>query len=93
MSEATDQVEALSPECEAYLASQELYSTANPKIEYIEAKLYTIDGEYVGAVSSTIELRDLKYLLKIWRSAYDRGFDAGKAPKQFEIRAVLGINT
>jgi hypothetical protein len=93
MSEPTDQIEALSSECEAYLASQELYSTANPKIEYVEAKLYTSDGQYIGAVSSRIELRDLKYLLKIWRDAYKRGFDAGKAAMQHEIRAVLGINT
>lgn len=91
MSEPTEQAEALLPECEAYLASQELYSTADPKINCVRVKIYTIDGEFVTKVSSSICLFDLQSLVQLRRHEYARGMEAGKVAKQYEIRTVLGI--
>lgn len=91
MSESTLQIEALSPECEVYLASQELYSTADHKIDCVQAKIYTLDGEFVTKVSASISLFDLRSLVELKGREYTRGFEAGKSAKQHELRAVLGI--
>lgn len=91
MSEQAQQIEALSPDCEAYLASQEFYSTADPKMDCVRVKLYTNDGEFVTKVSASICLFDLQRLIRLRKREFDRGIEAGKLAKQHEIRAVLGI--
>ena len=93
MSEPTEQVEALSTECEAYLASQDLYSTAEPRIDRVLAKIYTIDGDFITEVSSSICLFDLQSLLQLRAREFARGMEAGKVANQFEIRAVLGFSS
>ena len=93
MSEPTEQIEALSPDCEAYLASHELYSTADLKIDDVRVKIYTINGEFVTKVSSSICLFDLQSLVQLRKREFARGMEAGKVAKQHEIRAVLGISS
>ena len=91
MSEPTAQMEALSPECEAYLASQEMYSTADPKSDCVRANIYTAEGDLLARVNAEIGLFDLQAILRVQRNEYARGFEAGKSAKQQEIRSVLGI--
>jgi hypothetical protein len=84
------QPSALAPDCEAYLAANDFFSQAD-SFDELRVKIFSNDGHYMLTVSSSIGQFDLQAMIVLQKREFARGIEAGKAAKQHEIRAALGL--
>lgn len=88
MSEVERHVENFSPDCEQYLAEQNMYSLADHKDETDPVDIFTIEGHpVIIQVRRDISLCDLQRLIEHGREQYTKG----RADLQVELARLLGF--
>jgi hypothetical protein len=84
----TDYTLLLSPECEDYLASQELYGVQSV-LRVDEVCIHDTDGDRVFTVTKTIDVRDLRTAYFHGMDMHNKGLRGGRAGLQAALRNLL----